>query len=103
MYNRDLAYIHANWENLAIFTNPDVARPHQRLEPWIKLDDPDAGSKTAVHLPTLTIMLDIQTQVIDYLTEAGQEPIRRMPHLLEDLDGVLYANRHSVGGVACRY
>lgn len=97
MHNKNLGYIHTNWENLRLFTDPDVARPHQRLEPWIKLNDPDTGSPSPVHLPTLTIMLDTQTQVIDYLTQAGREPTRRMPHLLEDLDDLLHLNRHSVG------
>lgn len=97
MHNKDLAYIHRNWENLREFTDPDVTRPHQRLEPWMILNDPDQGTPSPVHLPTLTIMLDIQTQTIDYLQQAGKEPVVRMPDLLTELDEVLHINRHSAG------
>lgn len=98
LHNASLGYLHAHWGALKGSLTPGTRRPMAALDPWLTLEPEGPGKTPApLHIDSLDLLLDIQTDTRGWLEEAGALPLGRMPAPIVQLDQLLYLSRRKAG------
>lgn len=93
MRNPNLAYLHARWEPLNEYRYKGSPRPwREPINRWLPEGEetaPTSSGPAPMHLTTFALIEGITAGVRDWTIQAGQNPERPVPQLLEGLDGLV--------------